>query len=569
MQQGNWLARIRVLGRQTLALATAGVLLQRAARSRRGAAIRRWVIPVVVGSGLLGGPTEAQTGCCYYFDGAISGYTCHGGETPATCLARPFGTLFQGSTCVGSPGTCIDAGCADGTREGFADLQTFPEIAACAGSWSGHVSAGASLCAPGWQVCTDSSPQVQEVSYSDALSFPGCFAYNAAQDNDSCRPCTGAFAFDDMAGVGSGCPNDFFPNASCLSGQGRIDVVCCSDYQTPTACQFKPGLTTGVVCCKSRGCCAAPGVGCGDNASCNDVGEPSLYVGGQACGPGASCVPCPASTLGDGLPITVSGNTATNGTNLDDSARSCPSVNTFGAPEATFQFTAPFSGQYTMDTFGSFFDTVLYVRSGDCYGSEYACNDDSSGFTSQVTLPLVTGQRVTVIVDGYADEEFPASGAFTLHITAPSPTPTITPTRTFTPPASPTWTTTSTFTPTRSPTRTATRTATATSTWTPTPTQTATATATSTLTHTPTSSPTATLTATLTPTTPQTVVPPCTGDCDGSLAVSPMEVAICLHVVNGDRPLAQCPRCDGDGSGLADPRDLARAVRNANDGECR
>ena len=48
-----------------------------------------------------------------------------------------------------------------------------------------------------------------------------------------------------------------------------------------------------------------------------------------------------------------------------------------------------------------------------------------------------------------------------------------------------------------------------------------------------------------------------------------MELALCLHVVNGDPPLAACRRGDGDGSGQADPRDLARAIHNANDGGCR
>ena len=131
---------------------------------------------------------------------------------------------------------------------------------------------------------------------------------------------------------------------------------------------------------------------------------------------------------------------------------------------------------------------------------------------------------------------------------------TATQTRTNTPTATPTVASNSTATPTRTPSLTPTAS--------PTPTRT--------LSLTAAASPTATATPTRTPSLTSTGTPPvCTGDCDGSLAVSPMELAICLHVVNGDRPLAMCARCDGDGSGLADLRDLARALHNANDGGCR
>ena len=47
------------------------------------------------------------------------------------------------------------------------------------------------------------------------------------------------------------------------------------------------------------------------------------------------------------------------------------------APEATFAWTAPAAGRYTIDTFDSGFDTVLYVLDGaTCGGAELGCNDD-------------------------------------------------------------------------------------------------------------------------------------------------------------------------------------------------
>jgi hypothetical protein len=75
---------------------------------------------------------------------------------------------FQESPAGGDPAV---VGCADGQREGFADLAKFPTIAGCLGSWEGDMTlrkgavakrcgddleacdSPASVCAPGWHVC--------------------------------------------------------------------------------------------------------------------------------------------------------------------------------------------------------------------------------------------------------------------------------------------------------------------------------------------------------------------------------------------------------------------------------
>ncbi|MBI5510802.1 MAG: hypothetical protein HY903_18740 [Deltaproteobacteria bacterium] len=93
-------------------------------------------------------------------------------------------------------GDCVsnrpDVGCADGTREGFKDLGTYPNIAACSGAWSeggltdltlvpkcdrgggndsAHADGGgcgaADLCASGWHVCRGKA----EIA---TLSVTGC-----------------------------------------------------------------------------------------------------------------------------------------------------------------------------------------------------------------------------------------------------------------------------------------------------------------------------------------------------------------------------------------------------------
>ncbi len=80
----------------------------------------------------------------------------------------------------------------------------------------------------------------------------------------------------------------------------------------------------------------------------------------------------------------------------------------------TYSFTAPASGMYTFDTFGTQFDTILHVHSGSCGGAEIACNDDSSmGTDSEVSVQLAAGQTVVIMVDGYGSS---SEGPFTLHV---------------------------------------------------------------------------------------------------------------------------------------------------------
>lgn len=206
---------------------------------------------------------------------------------------------------------------------------------------------------------------------------------------------------------------------------------------------------------------------------------------GQATETPTPLPPCPEIDLGSAIPITVSGTTV-GGFNI--TAGLCGGGN---APEHTFRYTAPLTDAYTIDTFGSTFDTILHAFTHDCFGTRLGCNDDSSGtLQSQLTLPLAAGEVIVIVVDGFGED----SGSFELHINSslvPTATRTRTPTKTLT--QTPTHTSTNTVTPT--PTQTGTDTATPTDT--PTPTITATPTITPTSTITPT--PTITLTATATP----------------------------------------------------------------------
>jgi hypothetical protein len=83
-----------------------------------------------------------------------------------------------------------------------------------------------------------------------------------------------------------------------------------------------------------------------------------------------------------------------------------------------YQFTAPATGRYVFDTYGSNFDTVLSVIQGGCQGEQIACSDDfETGFgdAASVTVKLFEGESVLVLVEGAA-----GPGKFTLHASASS-----------------------------------------------------------------------------------------------------------------------------------------------------
>jgi hypothetical protein len=88
-----------------------------------------------------------------------------------------------------------------------------------------------------------------------------------------------------------------------------------------------------------------------------------------------------------------------------------------GGADHVMSFTATGAGNYVFDTFGSGYDTALAIF-GDCNpGSELACNDDTGGLQSEVTVALAAGQTVNVVVDGFGG----ATGNWVLNIESPVP----------------------------------------------------------------------------------------------------------------------------------------------------
>jgi hypothetical protein len=170
-------------------------------------------------------------------------------DAPSDGAAIDASDASDGGLC--GPATSPAPGCADGVRRGLTNASRHPDVAVCAGAWTGDVSNGIALCATGFHVCTGAESALNAVTFDEALCFDGCYAFDAAQDNFQCFPdCSSrAGTVDtatglDMGGMGSGCPYQFRNAGSCLTG-GRIDA----SENDGIGCSYDARFS-GVVCCR-------------------------------------------------------------------------------------------------------------------------------------------------------------------------------------------------------------------------------------------------------------------------------------------------------------------------------
>lgn len=126
---------------------------------------------------------------------------------------------------------------------------------------------------------------------------------------------------------------------------------------------------------------------------------------------------CPDLDLGAmPTPFTLMGSTAGQGS---ASAASCGGL---GADDYAYTWTAPETGHYRFDTFGSDFPALVYVRDGaGCNGAPLACSWETFGLNGYTTATVGAGQTVTIIVDGNDNLGAFPSGAFELEVTNECP----------------------------------------------------------------------------------------------------------------------------------------------------
>ncbi|MEM6959946.1 MAG: hypothetical protein AAF645_29970, partial [Myxococcota bacterium] len=133
-------------------------------------------------------------------------------------------------------------------------------------------------------------------------------------------------------------------------------------------------------------------------------------------GPDGTC-PDASDAVSTTGPAVFTGSTIGAGNDLAAPA-GCITVRGGGnSPDRAFLWSAPSAGEFTFDTLGSSFDTVLYVLDG-CEGDEsFGCNDDTGtpgDFRSSLTATLTEGQEVLVVVEGFS---FRDAGDFVVNIT--------------------------------------------------------------------------------------------------------------------------------------------------------
>jgi hypothetical protein len=192
------------------------------------------------------------------------------------------------------------------------------------------------------------------------------------------------------------------PTEYCLPGES-----CISDSDGMSAF----GVCSQPACATAMDCPPAPVTGDAPVACIDAAGDMELECVldcsmGQTCPDGMTCYAdtvcthelvafaCADETTMGPLPLSLSGTTTGAG---NETAPPCAGAD---ADDYAFQFTAPFTATYDIDTGGSGFDTILYVLS-DCGGPPIACNDDTYGLQSRVLPELVAGETVLIVVDGY------------------------------------------------------------------------------------------------------------------------------------------------------------------------
>jgi len=161
------------------------------------------------------------------------------------------------------------------------------------------------------------------------------------------------------------------------------------------------------------------------------TGSPNklLYVGTEACTP-VSCPPPPPpptppanDMFASAQVIATTSGSATGTTTAATKESGEPNhVGYAGGHSIWYQFTAANGGTATIDTFGSAFDTLLAVYTGNTVNAltSVAANDDTSpGLQSRVQFATTAGTTYRVAIDGYGG----ASGGVTISWTLPAAGP--------------------------------------------------------------------------------------------------------------------------------------------------
>jgi hypothetical protein len=193
-------------------------------------------------------------------------------------------------------------------------------------------------------------------------------------------------------------------DAQCVAGAQKL----CGD----AACNPAAGpcnLPNGTPGCDDLVCCMTV---CLLDPFCCDVAWDQVCVNDAIA---AGCVEPPAGPANDACadaePIFEGTASFTSAHAGSDGPVPCGSIGS----DVWYRFDAVMSGALTVSLCGSGFDTVLAVYGGCACppaGAPLACNDDSCGLQSQVTVNVVAGQCYLIQAGGFDGEQ--GEGSITL-----------------------------------------------------------------------------------------------------------------------------------------------------------
>lgn len=235
-------------------------------------------------------------------------------------------------------------------------------------------------------------------------------AFCDAQDGDASaapRPGNGPLACVDIFQCTQSCaPGDQLCSRACYdrgSVQGRQEAdavaMCVQRNQCLDDACARALCAAEVQACETADG-AAPQPNLPDDVEGDDPEEPALFGRDPLAGDGTCDAPNPLR-FGQNRGSTVDAPQILRG--------ECAG----GGAEKVFSFSVNAATPVCLDTDGSDFDTVLYVRADACGDAqaELACNDDELGIQSQVALMATPGVTYYVVVDGYN-----RSGEFVLNM---------------------------------------------------------------------------------------------------------------------------------------------------------
>jgi hypothetical protein len=391
-------------------------------------------------------------------------------STPNDGLCPPGNRCDAVTGCTPPVGCTSDRACDDG--DSCTVDRCDPMRRTCLRTWVDNDSDGVPplRCAAG-RDCDDNNPRVSPLVPevcgdgldNDCNGLADCSDRVCAGTPACCRP---SGAEDNLRACADGVDNDCDGVTDCNDMGCVPTAACCRPTGREVCNDGRDNDCNGVADCSDRACLTSPlccrptgtednAMACADGrdndcdgvADCNDPGCAALPAccrptGREVCTDGRDndcdgftdcldfeCVGVPPTcvvrppndTCAAPTRVLVPSTTRGITTNaLNDFTPTTGAAGCFGGagPDVVYTFSVTSTQSLILDTVGSSFDTVLYVRSANCLtGAQVACNDDTSGLASEVRFTATPGTYY-VFVDGFNES---ASGEFVLNLRLGAP----------------------------------------------------------------------------------------------------------------------------------------------------